>query len=70
VQRGGVSSSAYYEWAADEEGEPCPARREEQQLLSEIREIHADSKRSYGSPRVTAELARQGGASTTSGSSA
>jgi putative transposase len=55
-----VSSSGYYEWAADEEGGPRPTRREEQQLLSEIREIHAASKRSYGSPRVTAELARQG----------
>jgi transposase InsO family protein len=49
----------YYEWLAAE-----PARqqrqRAEQQLTAHIRAIHGEHKNAYGSPRVTAELRRQG----------
>lgn len=49
----------YDEWLAAE-----PTRREreqaEEQLTTRIRTIHDEHKSAYGSPRVTAELRRQG----------
>ena len=56
----GVSSSAYYAWAARHQQTPSPARRQEAELVTEIRTIHAESAGTYGSPRVTAELGRRG----------
>jgi transposase InsO family protein len=56
----GVSSSAYYAWAARHQQTPSPARRQEAELVTEIRTIHAESAGTYGSPRVTAELRRRG----------
>jgi transposase InsO family protein len=49
----------YYEWLA---GEPARQERErsEEQLTDQIRAIHHQHKNAYGSPRVTAELRRQG----------
>lgn len=48
-----VSRSGYYEWRS----RPKSARAEENELLvKHIRAIHADSRGSYGWPRVTAEL--------------
>ena len=48
-----TSRSGYYDWAA----RPEPAREtENRQLVKMIKEIHEESRRSYGSPRVTAEL--------------
>jgi putative transposase len=55
-----ISSSAYYEWKEKDESGPTDARREEAELIAEIREIHADHDKSYGSPRMTAELRRRG----------
>jgi putative transposase len=49
----GVSRSGYYEW----NNRPPSARDEENELLlKHITQIHADSRDSYGSPRVHAEL--------------
>jgi len=56
----GVSPSAYYAWAARHQQTPSPARRQEAELVTEIRTIHAESAGTYGSPRVTAELGRRG----------
>lgn len=55
----GVSTSAYYDWAA--QGRPeQPARvRRDAALLAEIRAIHREHP-DYGSPRITRELARRG----------
>jgi putative transposase len=50
----GVSRSGFYAWR----NKPLSPRGEENELLlKHIRQIHADSRGSYGSPRVTAELA-------------
>jgi putative transposase len=49
----GVSRSGYYEW----NNRPPSVRDEENLLLlKHIKQIHADSRGSYGSPRVHAEL--------------
>src|SRR5215204_1736575 len=52
-----VSRSGYYAWQRRE-----PSRREERdgELLARIREAHARSRRTYGSPRVHAELRAEG----------
>jgi putative transposase len=51
-----VSRSAYYAWACGS-SHPNLAQAE---LVSEIRAIHTDSRGTYGSPRVHAELRRRG----------
>lgn len=52
-----VSKSGYYAWQKRE-----PSRRAERdgELLAQIREAHANSRRTYGSPRVHAELRAEG----------
>jgi len=52
-----VSESGYYAWACR-----FPSRAEErrQRLLVAIREVHAEFKGRYGSPRMTAELNGRG----------
>ncbi len=55
----GVSRSAYYSWAAKGDG-PTAAMMEEAQLANLIWDIFTASKGRYGSPRVCAELWRQG----------
>jgi putative transposase len=52
----GVSTSAYYAWVASWARGPAAAEMAEQQVVAEIRAIHADSDGVYGSRRVTAEL--------------
>jgi putative transposase len=56
----GVSTSAYYAWATSAAQGPTQAEHDQAELLAEIRQIHADSGGTYGSPRVTAELWRRG----------
>ena len=52
-----VSAAGYYAWV----NRPPSKRRERTMRLTEqIRQAHARSRRTYGSPRVTAELAGQG----------
>ena len=52
-----VSRSGYYAW---ETRQPSLRQRGNEELLRQIREIHYQSRRLYGSPRITAELKRQG----------
>jgi len=52
-----VSSSGYYAWAARPESRRAAENR---RLLAAIRVIHAESRRTYGSPRVHATLQAQG----------
>ena len=48
-----VSRSGYYDWLARLDS---PRRQENELLLKQIREIHDQSRGTYGSPRVHAEL--------------
>jgi putative transposase len=53
----GVSRAGYYAW----KDRPASAqRRRDEELLGAIRAIHADSKATYGWPRVHAELRHRG----------
>ena len=51
----GVSVSGFYEWRI-RRANPCERRRVDAELSERIAAIHAMSRRSYGSPRVHAEL--------------
>jgi len=48
-----VSRSGYYEWLSRPES---PRAQENKLLLKQIRQIHEESRETYGSPRVHAEL--------------
>lgn len=53
----GVSRSGYYAWR----DRPASARRRRQhELLKDIRRVHADSRQTYGSPRVHQQLKAEG----------
>ncbi|MEW6003391.1 MAG: IS3 family transposase [Nitrospirota bacterium] len=52
-----VSRSGYYAWRIKKPGK---RQQENQSLLVRIQEIHKQSHRTYGSPRVTVELKEQG----------
>jgi putative transposase len=52
-----VSPAGYYAWAARPESRRTAANR---RLVTMIRVIHAESRRTYGSPRVHATLQGQG----------
>jgi transposase InsO family protein len=52
-----VSRSGYYAWRTRE---PSPRQKDNEQLLGHIREVHTQSRRLYGSPRITAVLKEQG----------
>ena len=52
-----VSTSGYYAWRDRPVSESAQAN---QKLVSEIRDIHAKSRQTYGSPRVHAELVARG----------
>jgi putative transposase len=51
----GVSTSGFYEWRRAQ-AEPCRRRRDDDRLRSTIREVHRQSRGTYGAPRVHAEL--------------
>jgi transposase InsO family protein len=54
-----VSPSGYYDW---QKRRACPGSRalENQALAKEIGTIHAQSRHTYGSPRIVQELRKQG----------
>ena len=56
----GVSRQGFYAWQRRCEAPPRTTGLAKAELVGEIRRIHADSGGTYGSPRVTAELARRG----------
>ena len=56
----GVSTSAYYDWKRHRDGIPTVGELAERRLVAEIEDIYGDSDGTYGSPRVTRELRRQG----------
>jgi putative transposase len=52
-----ASRSGYYAWRTRR---PSRRRTDNQELLGHIRQVHAQSRRLYGSPRITVELKEQG----------
>jgi hypothetical protein len=52
-----VSRSGYYTWLKSEE---APRARENRVLAEEIRQLHAQSRCTYGSPRMTMALRQRG----------
>ena len=52
-----VSRAGFYAWQGRP---PVPRARADERLAVEIAAIHAESRRSYGSPRIHAELAERG----------
>jgi putative transposase len=54
-RRFGVSTSGFYEWRRAQAA-PCLRRRTDAALRETIREIHRQSRGTYGAPRVHAEL--------------
>ena len=54
-----VPRSAYYGWLAGREAAAERAGAEEE-LVTEIRKVHASSRGAYGAPRITAALRRRG----------
>lgn len=55
----GVSTSAFYAWAACRDDGPSAKEQQEAALLADLRAIHADDD-SYGAPRMTVALRRKG----------
>jgi putative transposase len=53
----GVSRSGFYAWSVRPESERS---KENKRLTLEIKKVHEESRRTYGSPRVHAELQEQG----------
>jgi len=53
----GVSRSGYYDWVTRE---PSPRVQANAELVTEIRQIHGEVYRSYGSPRMHVELLHRG----------
>lgn len=54
-----VSRSAYYQWRS-QQSNLSDRQRKREQLEERILAIHAHSKCTYGSPRITAQLRREG----------
>ncbi len=53
----GVGSSGFYAWLKRPES---PRSRENRRLLMEIKMVHQKSRKTYGSPRIHAELNETG----------
>ena len=53
----GVSRAGYYAWRSRK---PSAAEVRREELTEEVKEIHAQVKGRYGSPRVHAELVARG----------
>ena len=55
-----VSASGFYAWAARLAAGPGPAAAARAVTAAHVARVHRRSRRRYGSPRVTAQLAREG----------
>jgi putative transposase len=55
-----VSRSGYYAWRSRQGKDPGPRRKKAAALLEKIRQVHQQSRRTYGSPRVYQELRASG----------
>jgi len=55
-----VSTSGFYAFAARKAAGPSPAELAKATLAGHVARVHRRSRRRYGSPRVTAQLAREG----------
>lgn len=55
-----VSTSGYYAWRRRPFAFPSASHEADEKLLSEIKTIHVESKRRYGSPRVHKQLRQRG----------
>jgi transposase InsO family protein len=56
----GVAKAGYYAWQRRQQQGPSPRRQAETALTSAIRQVHAASGATYGSPRIHAELVARG----------
>ena len=56
----GVTRGGYYAWERRREQPPGERERRRAELATEIRAVHHDSRRTYGSPRVYHELKARG----------
>lgn len=54
-----VSPSGYYDWL-NRQAAPGPRAVANQTLIQQIDQIHTQSRHTYGSPRIVAELRKQG----------
>jgi putative transposase len=54
-----VSRSGYYQWR-ERPNQPSPRAREDEELAAQIREVHQQSRGTYGTPRLHAELRERG----------
>ena len=52
-----VSASGYYAWATRKPGK---RQKADQELTEQIQEVHKASRKTYGSPRITVALRKQG----------
>lgn len=55
-----VSRSGYYDYLKRVQRQPSPGEVDRVKLIAEIKAIHEESKKRYGSPRIHAELRRRG----------
>ncbi|AGP31772.1 transposase for insertion sequence element [Corynebacterium terpenotabidum Y-11] len=55
-----VSRSGFYAWAARQRSQPGPRRRGRDELDVKVRKVFTESDDVYGTPRVHAQLAREG----------
>ena len=53
----GVTRSGFYAWL---KRQPCQRQQEDESLTARVRQIHADSRGFYGSPRVAGQLRLEG----------
>ena len=56
----GAGRQAFYDWAVRQKAGPSPAELAEAELVWAIKQVHAGAGGACGSPRVTAQLSRQG----------